>query len=174
MRRFTSLFLFTWYHYNILQAYNVTRFFSTPSEIPNTRSLTLYPFISLLHVHIGFLVLFFIYNLVSSVIFLNIIYFAWLTSPCSLARQCALLWSETRKSLGYPLGAAVEPFHVIVQKEVLEAAVKMVKLKPNFCFPYLSLELVAVYNCTFEVLVPWYSLRHFSTVHWVWLTGYFT
>ncbi|KAL8109456.1 hypothetical protein AgCh_025522 [Apium graveolens] len=49
----------------------------------------------------------------------------------SLARQCALLWSETRKSLGYPLGSAVEPDHLIVQKEVIEAAVKMVPLEPR-------------------------------------------
>lgn len=63
-----------------------------------------------------------------SVRFLNLLYFAWLTSPCSLARQCALLWSETRKSLGYPLGTASQPDHLIVQKEVLEAAIKMVSL----------------------------------------------
>lgn len=49
----------------------------------------------------------------------------------SLARQCALLWSDTRKSLGYPLGIAVEPDHLIVQKEVLEAAVKMVPVEPR-------------------------------------------
>lgn len=49
----------------------------------------------------------------------------------SLARQCALLWSETRKSLGYPLGTAVEPDHLLVQKEALEAAVKMVPMEPR-------------------------------------------
>ncbi|XP_017226569.1 glycine--tRNA ligase, chloroplastic/mitochondrial 2 isoform X1 [Daucus carota subsp. sativus] len=49
----------------------------------------------------------------------------------SLARQCALLWSETRESLGYPLGTAVESEDLIVQKEVLEAAVKMVQMEPR-------------------------------------------
>lgn len=49
----------------------------------------------------------------------------------SVARQCALLWSTTRESLGHPLGIISQPDRLVVPKEVLETAVKKVPIEPR-------------------------------------------
>lgn len=80
--------------------------------------------------------------------FLNLVYFACLISPYSLARQCAVLWSKTRESLGHPLGTVAEPNHLVVQKEVLEAAVRKVcvsRLLCSFFIPISFLTLVLLF-----------------------------
>ncbi|KAK3003952.1 hypothetical protein RJ639_018743, partial [Escallonia herrerae] len=48
----------------------------------------------------------------------------------SLARQCALLWSKTRESLGHPLGVLSEP-NDLVSKEILEVALDKVPVEPR-------------------------------------------
>ncbi|KAK3018407.1 hypothetical protein RJ639_004706 [Escallonia herrerae] len=48
----------------------------------------------------------------------------------SLARQCALLWSKTRESLGHPLGVLSEP-NDLVPKEILEVALDKVPVEPR-------------------------------------------
>ncbi|KAL4585928.1 hypothetical protein LXL04_010555 [Taraxacum kok-saghyz] len=49
----------------------------------------------------------------------------------SLARQCALLWSNTRESLGYPLGVVSQANNLVVPQEVLESEAKKVSEEPR-------------------------------------------
>ncbi|XP_076892585.1 glycine--tRNA ligase, chloroplastic/mitochondrial 2 isoform X2 [Bidens hawaiensis] len=49
----------------------------------------------------------------------------------SLARQCALLWSNTRESLGHPLGVVSQSNHIVVPNEVLEAESTKVSAEPR-------------------------------------------
>lgn len=49
----------------------------------------------------------------------------------SLARQCALLWSNTRESLGYPLGVISQANNLVVPDEVLESEAKKVSIEPR-------------------------------------------
>ncbi|KAJ9563362.1 hypothetical protein OSB04_008522, partial [Centaurea solstitialis] len=49
----------------------------------------------------------------------------------SLARQCALLWSNTRESLGYPLGVISQDNNFVIPKEVLESEARKVSTEPR-------------------------------------------
>ncbi|KAL4563079.1 hypothetical protein LXL04_027112 [Taraxacum kok-saghyz] len=49
----------------------------------------------------------------------------------SLARQCALLWSNTKESLGYPLGVVSQANNIVVPQEVLELEAKKVSEEPK-------------------------------------------
>ncbi|CAI9279304.1 unnamed protein product [Lactuca saligna] len=49
----------------------------------------------------------------------------------SLARQCALLWSNTRESLGYPLGVISQANNLVVPNEVVESEGKKVSDEPR-------------------------------------------
>ncbi|KAL8227954.1 hypothetical protein R6Q57_015538 [Mikania cordata] len=49
----------------------------------------------------------------------------------SLARQCALLWSNTRESLGHPLGAISQVDNLVAPKELLESEATKVSAEPR-------------------------------------------
>ncbi|PWA43880.1 glycine-tRNA ligase [Artemisia annua] len=49
----------------------------------------------------------------------------------SLARQCAVLWSNTRESLGYPLGVVSQANNLVVPKEILESEATKVSTEPR-------------------------------------------
>ncbi|KAD4982620.1 hypothetical protein E3N88_19291 [Mikania micrantha] len=49
----------------------------------------------------------------------------------SLARQCALLWSNTRESLGHPLGAISQVDNLVAPKELLESEASKVSAEPR-------------------------------------------
>nr|XP_043624366.1 glycine--tRNA ligase, chloroplastic/mitochondrial 2 isoform X2 [Erigeron canadensis] len=49
----------------------------------------------------------------------------------SLARQCAMLWSNTRESLGYPLGVISQFNNLTTPKEVLKSEAKKVSTEPR-------------------------------------------
>ncbi|MFS7889214.1 putative glycine--tRNA ligase [Helianthus anomalus] len=49
----------------------------------------------------------------------------------SLARQCAVLWSNTRESLGHPLGIISQANNLVVPKELLESEATKVSAEPR-------------------------------------------
>ncbi|KAI3796619.1 hypothetical protein L1987_39297 [Smallanthus sonchifolius] len=49
----------------------------------------------------------------------------------SLARQCALLWSNTRESLGHPLGIISQADNLVAPKELLESEATKVSAEPR-------------------------------------------
>ncbi|KAJ0816793.1 putative glycine--tRNA ligase [Helianthus annuus] len=49
----------------------------------------------------------------------------------SLARQCAVLWSNTRESLGHPLGTISQANNLVVPKELLESEATKVSAEPR-------------------------------------------
>ncbi|KAI7756464.1 hypothetical protein M8C21_029398, partial [Ambrosia artemisiifolia] len=49
----------------------------------------------------------------------------------SLARQCAVLWSNTRESLGHPLGIISQVNSLVVPKELLESEATKVSAEPR-------------------------------------------